>query len=65
MTCEVQINVSEIPDSPKELLQLKNTVPFLRTLTVHCYRVDPETQEKAFVKSFEVRYDQGEYGIYE
>ena len=65
LTCEVQINASEIPDSPKELLQLKNTVPFLRTLTVHCYRVDPETQEKIFVKSYEVRYDQGEYVIYE
>ena len=65
LTCEVQIIASEIPDSPKELLQLKNTVPFLRTLTVHCYRVDPETQEKIFVKSYEVRYDQGEYVIYE
>lgn len=65
LTCEVQINASEIPDSPKELLQLKNTIPFLRTLTVHCYRVDPETQEKIFVKSYEVRYDQGEYVIYE
>ena len=65
LTCEVQINASEIPDSPKELLQLKNTVPFLRTLTVHCYRVDPETQEKVFVKSYKVLFDQGEYRIYE
>lgn len=65
MTCEMQINASEIPDSPKELLQLKNTVPFLRTLTVHCYRVNPETQEKVFVKSYEVRYERGEYVIYE
>ncbi|MBR5712963.1 MAG: hypothetical protein IKX54_05140 [Lachnospiraceae bacterium] len=65
LTCEVQINASEIPDSPKELLQLKNTVPFLRTLTVHCYRVDPETQEKVFVKSYKVLFDQGEYVIYE
>ena len=65
MTCEVQVSASEIPDSPKELLWLKNTVPFLRTLTVHCYRVDPETQEKVFVKSYKVLLDQGEYAVYE
>ena len=65
MTCEVQITASEVPDSAGALLQLKDSVPFLKTLIVHCYRVDPETGEKVFVKKYSVDYASREVAVNE
>ena len=65
MTCEVQITASEVPDSAGALLQLKDSIPCLKTLIVHCYRVDPETGEKVFVKKYSVDYASREVAVNE